>query len=70
MSKLPSQLKFIFRYINESGKTKGWLTVPGFVNEKEIILKKQLLKYDAILESNCRDRRLILTIDPRKEQEQ
>lgn len=66
MSKLPSQLNFIFRYINESGKTKGWLTVPGSVNEKEIVLKKQLLKYDAILESHCRDRRLILTIDPRK----
>lgn len=61
-----SELKFSFQFVNQSGKTKGFLAVPGILTQREIRLKDNTLRYSAIAHSTCRGRRLILTVDPQK----
>ena len=66
MSQHPSELKFRFQYVNRSGRPIGLWPAGGSLTEEAIQLKKQSLGYQAILNSTCRDRRLILTVDPQE----
>ena len=66
MAQHPSELKFRFQYVNQSGKVVGWRSVRGSLTEESIQLKGEILNYQAILHSTCRDRRLILTVNPQK----
>lgn len=66
MSQHPSELNFRFQYVNRSGRATGWWPAGGSLTQDAIQLKDQSLSYRAVLNSTCRDRRLILTLDPRE----
>ena len=66
MSQHPSELKFRFQYVNKSGKAVGWRSAPGSLTEEAIQLKGNSLGYQVVLHSTCRDRRLILTVNPKE----
>lgn len=64
MSQHSSELTFRFQYVNHVGKSKGLWTGPGTLTEDVIQLENNSLSYEAIRQSTCRDRRLILTLNP------
>lgn len=64
MSQQPFPIKFRFQYVNQSGNAMGWGAKQGSLTEDAIQLKKSELSYKAILDSTCRDRRMVLTLDP------
>ena len=66
MSQHPSELKFRFQYVDRSGRVKGWWPAAGSLTEEAIQLKEHSLGHQAVLQSTCRDRRLILTVDPQE----
>ena len=66
MSQRSSESKFRFQYVNQSGKAVGWRSAPGSLTEEAIQLKGNPLGYQAVLHSICRDRRLILTVNPQE----
>lgn len=55
---------FRFRYVNQNGQAVGWRAAAGVLTERKIQLKDHKLSYRAVLNSTCRDRRLVLVVDP------
>ncbi len=61
-----NEIKFRFQYVNSSGQTVGWRASAGLLTPDTIQLKDDTLSYRAVLDSTCRDQRLILTLDPQE----
>jgi len=57
------EITFSFRYVLKGGGTAGSFK-KGKVTEHELILEKDILSYDHILDTTVRDNRLILAISP------
>jgi Zn-finger nucleic acid-binding protein len=64
MSQTSLPINFRFQYVNQSGNAMGWGAKKASLTEETIQLKDSSLSYKAILDSTCRDRRMVLTLDP------
>ncbi len=61
MPKNNSEITFKFRYVMNA-HAQGIFAKKGIVNEQEILLDKERLIYDDIVDSTTRDRRIVLTL--------